>query len=103
MEVDLGLDRYPAIVTEASRCWNLSIAQNLVSEDATASGVFGTDAQRVTWESSGIIAKCSKRIPAGCSFKLGEETLDACFVHSPISNFIAGSISMINVSEFLRL
>jgi hypothetical protein len=103
MEVDLGLDRYPAIVTEPSRCCGLGVAETLVSENAIAPGVFETNVQRVARESHGILAKCRRRITAAYAFKAGEAGLLACLLPSPISHFIAGSTSVIDAREFSRL
>lgn len=103
MEVDLGLDRYPAIVTEPSRCCGLGVAETLVSENAIAPGVFETNVQRVARESYGILAKCRRRITTAYAFKAGEAGLLACFLPSPISHFIAGSTSVIDAREVSRL
>jgi NAD(P)-dependent dehydrogenase (short-subunit alcohol dehydrogenase family) len=103
MEVDLGLDRYPAIVTEASRCWGLGVAETLVLENAIAPGAFETNVQPVAREPHGILAKCRRRITAAYAFKAGEADLLACFLPSPISHFIAGSTSVIDAREFSRL
>ena len=103
MEVGLDLDGYPAIVTEASRCWGLSVAETLVSKDVIAPGVFETNVQRVARESHGILAKCRRRITSTYSFKTGDAGLLACFLPSSISNFIASSTSVIDAREFSRL
>jgi 2-deoxy-D-gluconate 3-dehydrogenase len=74
-----------------------------VQVNAIAPGAFATDAQRAVLESPELLARRTRKIPArrmGRTEEIGEL---ACYLASPRSDFVTGSVFVIDGGESSRL
>ena len=78
-------------------------ASRNVQVNAIAPGAFETDAQRVVLESPEILAKRLRKIPAGRMGDTKEIGPLVCYLSSPISDFVTGSVYVIDGGESSRL
>ena len=78
-------------------------ASRNVQVNAIAPGAFETDAQRVVLESPEILARRLRKIPAGRMGNAKEIGPLACYLSSPISDFVTGSVYVIDGGESSRL
>ena len=78
-------------------------ASHNVQVNAIAPGAFETDAQRVVLDSPEILARRLRKIPAGRMGQASEIGPLACYLASPISDFVTGSVYVIDGGESSRL
>ncbi len=74
-----------------------------IQVNAIAPGAFEPNAQRVVLETPEILTRRLRRIPAGRMGKASEIGRVSCCISSPISNFVTGSIYVIDGGESSRL
>jgi 2-deoxy-D-gluconate 3-dehydrogenase len=78
-------------------------ASRNIQVNAIAPGAFETDAQKVVLESPEILAKRLRKIPAGRMGRANEIGPLACYLSSPLSDFVTGSVYVIDGGEASRL
>jgi 2-deoxy-D-gluconate 3-dehydrogenase len=78
-------------------------ASRNIQVNAIAPGAFETDAQRVVLESPEILTRRLRKIPAGRMGAVQEIGPLACYLSSPISDFVTGSVYVIDGGESSRL
>ena len=74
-----------------------------VQVNAIAPGAFETEAQQQVLESSELLTKRLRKIPARRMGTIGEIGPLACFLSSPLSDFITGAVFVIDGGEVSRL
>jgi 2-deoxy-D-gluconate 3-dehydrogenase len=78
-------------------------AKTGVQVNAIAPGAFKTDAQSVVLESPEILKRRLRKIPVGRMGDVEEMATLACYLASPKSNFVTGSVYVIDGGESSRL
>ncbi len=78
-------------------------AKSGVQVNAIAPGAFETDAQAAVLESPEILKRRLRKIPVGRMGKVDEMATLACYLASPESNFVTGSVYVIDGGESSRL
>ncbi|MDI9974159.1 MULTISPECIES: glucose 1-dehydrogenase [Rhodococcus] len=78
-------------------------AKKGVQVNAIAPGAFSTDAQSAVTESSDVLAKRLKKIPAGRMGDPSEFGPLVAYLASPLSDFVTGSVAVIDGGEVSRL
>jgi 2-deoxy-D-gluconate 3-dehydrogenase len=78
-------------------------AKTGVQVNAIAPGAFETDAQSAVLESPEILKRRLRKIPAGRMGHVEEMATLACYLASPKSNFVTGSVYVIDGGESSRL
>ncbi len=74
-----------------------------VQVNAIAPGAFETDAQSVVLESPEILKRRLRKIPVGRMGNVEEMATLACYLASPKSNFVTGSVYVIDGGESSKL
>jgi 2-deoxy-D-gluconate 3-dehydrogenase len=74
-----------------------------VQVNAIAPGAFRTDAQRAVLESEEILARRLRKIPAGRMAETAEFGPLVCYLASPLSDFVTGSVFVIDGGESSKL
>jgi len=74
-----------------------------VQVNAIAPGAFATDAQRMVLESPDILARRLGKIPAKRMGESGEIGAMICYLASPLSDFVTGSVFVIDGGESSKL
>ena len=74
-----------------------------VQVNAIAPGAFATEAQRAVLESPEILERRLRKIPAGRMGSVDEIGALACFLASPLSDFITGATYVIDGGEAAKL
>ncbi len=78
-------------------------AKTGVQVNAIAPGAFETDAQSAVLESPEILKRRLRKIPVGRMGDVEEMATLACYLASPKSNFVTGSVYVIDGGESSRL
>ncbi|MFC9555229.1 SDR family NAD(P)-dependent oxidoreductase [Rhodococcus sp. NPDC056960] len=78
-------------------------AKRGVQVNAIAPGAFSTDAQSAVTESPDVLAKRLKKIPAGRMGDPAEFGPLVAYLASPLSDFVTGSVAVIDGGEVSRL
>jgi len=78
-------------------------ATHNIQVNAIAPGAFETDAQSVVLSSAELLARRLRKIPAGRMGDAQEIGPLACYLASPSSNFVTGSVYVIDGGESSRL
>lgn len=74
-----------------------------VQVNAIAPGAFKTEAQKVVLESEALLARRLRKIPAGRMAEVHEIGPLACLLASPLSNYVTGSVFVMDGGEVSRL
>jgi 2-deoxy-D-gluconate 3-dehydrogenase len=74
-----------------------------VQVNAIAPGAFETDAQRAVLESPEILERRLRKIPAGRMADPAEIGPLVCWLASPLSKFVTGSVVVIDGGEVSKL
>lgn len=74
-----------------------------IQVNAIAPGAFETDAQREVLESPELLARRLRKIPAGRMGDAAEMGSLACWLASPLSDFVTGSVYVIDGGESSKL
>ncbi len=74
-----------------------------VQVNAIAPGAFATDAQRAVLESPDLLARRTRKIPARRMGRAEEIGPLACYLASPLSDFVTGSVFVIDGGESSKL
>jgi 2-dehydro-3-deoxy-D-gluconate 5-dehydrogenase len=74
-----------------------------VQVNAIAPGAFRTDAQRAVLESEEILVRRLRKIPAGRMAETNEFGPLVCYLASPLSDFVTGSVFVIDGGESSKL
>ena len=78
-------------------------AKSGVQVNAIAPGAFETDAQSAVLESPEILKRRLRKIPVGRMGQVEEMATLACYLASPTSNFVTGSVYVIDGGESSKL
>jgi 2-deoxy-D-gluconate 3-dehydrogenase len=78
-------------------------ARDGVQVNAIAPGAFRTDAQRAVLDDPEVLARRVRKIPAGRIADAGEIGPLACFLASPLSDFVTGTTVVMDGGEVSRL
>ena len=74
-----------------------------VQVNAIAPGAFATDAQQAVLESPDVLARRLRKIPAGRMGSVEEIGALACYLASPLSDFVTGATYVIDGGESAKL
>lgn len=74
-----------------------------VQVNAIAPGAFATDAQRAVLESPEVLTRRLKKIPSGRMGSIEEIGALACYLASPLSDFVTGATYVIDGGESAKL
>lgn len=78
-------------------------APHNVQVNAIAPGAFRTDAQRLVFESQDVLRRRIRKIPAGRIAEPEEFAALVCYLASPLSDYVSGSVFVIDGGESAKL
>jgi len=78
-------------------------ASRNIQVNAIAPGAFATDAQRAVLDAPAVLTRRLRKIPAGRMGTVGEIGALACYLASPLSDFVTGATYVIDGGESSKL